>query len=125
MRFLVDTNVLAERLRPRPNAGVVERLTEFELEIATAAPVWHEMLHGARRLPPSAKRLAIERFLDRVVGATLPILPYDAAAADWHAAQRARLVGAGQTPPYLDGQIAAIAAVNGLTLVTANVADFA
>jgi tRNA(fMet)-specific endonuclease VapC len=28
------------------------------------------------------------------------------------------------TPPFADGQIAAIAAVHGLTLVTANVADF-
>jgi len=30
----------------------------------------------------------------------------------------------GYNAPYADGQIAAIAAVNGLTLVTRNVADF-
>ena len=46
------------------------------------------------------------------------------AAADWHAAERARLTGLGRTPPFVDGQIAAIAHVNGLVLVTANVADF-
>ena len=31
----------------------------------------------------------------------------------------------GRTPPYIDGQIAAIAVTNGCTLVTHNVADFA
>lgn len=52
------------------------------------------------------------------------ILPYDEAAADWHADERARLAAIGLTPPFADGQIAAVAAVNGLVLVTANVADF-
>jgi len=56
---------------------------------------------------------------------TLDVLPCDRRAAEWHARQRARLVNEGRTPPYLDGQIAAIAAVNGLTLVTHNVTDFA
>lgn len=54
----------------------------------------------------------------------MPILPYDEAAADWHARERARLVAAGRTPPLLDGQIAAVAAVNDLVLVTSNVRDF-
>jgi tRNA(fMet)-specific endonuclease VapC len=34
-------------------------------------------------------------------------------------------VNEGRTPASVDGQIAAIAAVNGLTLVTQNVTDFA
>ena len=54
----------------------------------------------------------------------LVILPYDEAAADWHADERARLSAIGLTPPFADGQIAAVAAVNGLVLVTRNVADF-
>jgi len=53
------------------------------------------------------------------------ILPYDAEAANWHAAERARLVGTGRTPPFLDGQIAAIAVVNELILVTNNTSDYA
>lgn len=55
----------------------------------------------------------------------IEVLPYDAESALWHAAERARLTRLGRTPPYPDGQIAAIAAVNGLILVTANVRDFA
>ena len=122
--YLLDANVLSEPLRHSPNPGVMARLVRHEREIATAAPVWHELVFGARRLPPSRKRRAIERYLDQVVRATLPILPYDAAAAAWHAAERARLVARGRTPPFVDGQIAAIARTNDLVLVSANLADF-
>jgi tRNA(fMet)-specific endonuclease VapC len=71
------------------------------------------------------KRIAIERFLTEVVQRSVPILPYDARAAQWHAAERARLTRLGKTPSFSDGQIAAIAVVNQLTLVTNNVSDFA
>ena len=55
----------------------------------------------------------------------MPILPYDASAARWHAAERARLEKIGKTPSFADGQIAAIAAANALVLVTANTEDYA
>ena len=55
----------------------------------------------------------------------MPILSYDRAATDWHALERARLAAVGKTPPFIDGQIAAIARVNELVLVTSNKADFA
>jgi len=54
----------------------------------------------------------------------LVILPYDERAARWHAEERARLAAQGQVPPYVDSQIAAIAKVNGLVLVTRNTSDF-
>jgi tRNA(fMet)-specific endonuclease VapC len=53
------------------------------------------------------------------------VAPYDSEAARWHAAERARLVAAGRTPPAVDGEIASIAATLNCVLVTANVADFA
>jgi len=46
------------------------------------------------------------------------------AAAKWHACERARLQSIGKTPPFVDGQIAAIAYVNNLILVTRNITDF-
>ena len=54
----------------------------------------------------------------------MPMINYDRAAAEWHARERARLVARGQTPPILDGQIAAIAAVNRLVVVTFNLDHF-
>jgi tRNA(fMet)-specific endonuclease VapC len=76
------------------------------------------------RLPRSRRRAAIERYLEGVVLATMPILDYDSVAAEWHARERARLVAQGETPPFVDGQIAAIAHAHDLTLVTFNVVDF-
>ena len=66
----------------------------------------------------------MEGFLEEVVRATLPILPYDERAAEWHGEERARLERAGRMAPFVDGQIAAIAVTSGLPLVTANPIDF-
>ncbi len=93
--------------------------------MAIASVVWHEMLFGCFRLPRSTRRSTIEEYLNEVVAPSIPILPYDARAAGWHAAERARLSAIGRTPPFADGQIAAVASVNDLTLVTANLDDYA
>ena len=92
---------------------------------ATATVVFHEMLYGCYRLPNSRKRQAIEAYLREEVEAKLLLLPYSTEAAKWHAFERARLVGLGKTPSYVDTQIAAIAVVNNLVLVTNNEADYA
>jgi tRNA(fMet)-specific endonuclease VapC len=125
LTYLLDTNIVSEPLRPVPNRRVLERLRRHEDEIAIAAIVWHELLFGAYRLAPSTKRTAIEQYVIQVISRTMPVLSYDNRAAQWHATERARLVGPGKTPPFADGQIAAIARVNNLILVTANTNDFA
>ena len=125
LAWLLDTNAISEPLRPAPNGHMLRRIEKNEGQIAIAAIVWHELLYGCRRLPKSKRRDAIEQYLFDVVRPTMPILPYDAQAAQWHAAERARLAQAGRPPSFADGQIAAIAAVNNLTLVTANLSDFA
>ena len=124
LKFLLDTNVISEPLRPKPHHGVLRKLRLHEDEIAIPSIVWHELRYGAERLPASRRRIAIERYLEDVVGATIPILDYGREAAAWHAGERARLAARGETPPFADGQIAAIARVNGLIMVTFNDADF-
>jgi len=118
IRYLLDTNVLSEPLRPDPSPRVVAMLKRHQNALATAAPVWHELWFGYQRLPRSRKRAAIERYLQDVVQPTVPVLPYDASAAAWHASERARLGRLGRVPPFVDGQIASIARVNGLVLAT-------
>ena len=124
LRYLLDTKVVSEPLRPVPAPGVLRRLRRHDGEIAIPSVVWHELQFGCQRLPRSRRRTAIEHYLQEVVLTNLPILDYDRAAAEWHAHERARLVSAGRTPPFIDGQIAAIARVNDLILVTANKSDF-
>jgi tRNA(fMet)-specific endonuclease VapC len=123
-KYLLDTNVLSEPLRPSPNSGIVNRLKRHREELATASVVWHELWFGCLRLPASAKREAIERYLVEVISVSVVVLPYDEKSAEWHAVERARLIAEGRTPAFVDGQIAAVAATQGLTLVTLNRADY-
>ena len=125
LRYLLDTNVVSETLRPIPNHAVLDHMREHQVEIAIASVVWHELWYGCYRLPSSAKRTVIEAYLKDVIARTIPILPYDQQAALWHAKERARLAQIGRTPPFADGQIAAVAITNGLSLVTFNRDDYA
>jgi tRNA(fMet)-specific endonuclease VapC len=123
-KYLLDTNVLSEGAKTSPDRNVMLMLERHGAEIATASPVWHELQYGCLRLPVSRKRELLEAYLQDVVWQNVDILPYDERAAEWHAEQRAKLTEKGQTPSFVDSQIAAIAKVNGLAVVTRNVSDF-
>jgi len=123
IRFLLDTNVVSEPLRPSPAPATLRRLRRHEGEAAIASIAWHELQFGCCRLPRSRRRAAIERYLEEVVLASFPILEYGRTAAEWHARERARLEAAGK-PSFIDGQIAAIASVHDLVLVTGNKTHF-
>ena len=73
-RYLLDTNVISEPLRPAPNQAVLEHLREHQAEIAIASVVWHELWYGCYRLPTSTKRTVIEAYLQDVVARAIPIL---------------------------------------------------
>ncbi len=124
LRYLLDTNIVSAPFRPRPPQHLLDRLAKHQLACALPTIVWHELRYGCALLPDSRRRRALERYLRDIVRPIYPLLGYDEAAADWHAAERARLTQQGRTPPLLDGQIAAIAAVHRLVLVTDNQADF-
>ena len=124
VRYLLDTNVLSEPIKSRPNARALAAIAAHDGELATCAVIWHELCFGVARLPPSEKRRAIDAYLEEVVRRALPILPYDEEAAAWHALERARPERRGRSPTAADGQIAAIAPVNERILVTAKVRDF-
>ena len=124
MKYLLDTNIVSEPIKARPHVNVVERLRIYGEECAIGSPVWHELRFGVLRLTSSRRRQTLERYLEEVVRAAYPILPYDDACAEWHARERARLERAGRPTAWVDGAIAAIAAVSGAVLVTSNVRDF-
>ena len=124
MKYLLDTNVLSESVKTSPEKAVMKSIERYQHEIVTAAPVWHELYFGCQRLPVSRKRKIIESYLNDVLKSNMIILPYDERAAEWNAKERARLSSTGDIPSLVDGQIASIAKVNGLVLVTRNTADF-
>ncbi|HVT07507.1 MAG TPA: type II toxin-antitoxin system VapC family toxin [Polyangia bacterium] len=124
LKFLLDTTIVSAPIAKEPNRRVVKKLEQHGAHCAIAAPVWHELIYGASRLPAGKRRTALEEYLHHVVRSSFPVLAYDEAAAEWHGKERARLEDEGRTPPFVDGQIAAIASTQSLVLVTSNTKDF-
>ena len=127
MSFLLDTNVVSEWTKPRPNPGVVEWLANVDedsvyLSVVTLA----ELRHGIERLSPGKRRIQLDEWLR----ADLPlrfehrILPVDAAIADQWGHLVARRESKGRSIHAMDALIAATAEVHSLTLVTRNASDF-
>ena len=124
IRFLLDTSTISAAMWKMPDAGVLAKLGEHGGECAISAQVWHELQYGVGRLARGRRRVILQTFLREVVHPTLPILPYDERAAEWLAEERVRLEKAGKQIPVVDGQIASVAATNGIPVVTANLPDF-
>ncbi|MCK5354383.1 MAG: type II toxin-antitoxin system VapC family toxin [Methyloprofundus sp.] len=121
--YLLDTNVISEPLKDLPNSKVLDNIERYHDKIAIPVFVVYELIKGARQLSESVKQRRILHYIDKVVF-QLPILSYTDSIAIWHGEEMARLQGLGKTAPFLDSQIAAIAAGNDLVLVTRNTRDF-
>ena len=124
MNVLLDTNVLSEPMRQQPDAAVMVQLEQGGHRLHTASVVIHELIYGVQRLPRGRRRQRLGSYVQGVLASGLSVLPYDSTAALWHGEQRASLEGQGLMPAFADGQIAAIAATQGLVLVTRNTSDF-
>ena len=124
LKYLLDTNIVSEPVRRYPNKMVISQIEVKTGEMAIAATTWHELLFGVFRMPKSNQRLILEEYIFDTILNQMPILGYEANSASWFAKERARLSKIGRPPSYPDGQIAAIAATNDLTVVTRNVSDF-
>ncbi|WP_295436144.1 type II toxin-antitoxin system VapC family toxin [uncultured Thiodictyon sp.] len=123
MRYLLDTNVWSEMARSEPMASVRRAFHRYDLQFAIAAPVADELTFGVARLPNSKRKMLLAEWLQETLDA-YPILPFDLPAARWHGQERAHRMAIGRPAPMIDGQIAAIAVVNRLILVTRNTDDF-
>ena len=124
-RYLLDTNTVSEPARKSPDPEVQARLQAHGGEAAIASVVWHELVYGLDRMPAGRRRDYVAHYLLDVVRPALPVVPFDTAAAEWLARERARLEAQGTPRPALDGMIAATAATRGLILVTRNTDDVA
>jgi predicted nucleic acid-binding protein len=125
--FLLDTNVVSEWVRPRPNAGVMAWLAEADedgvfLSVVTLA----ELRHGIERMAAGQRRRRLNEWLanDLLFRFEGRVLPVDVTVADSWGRLTASREASGRPISVADAFIAATAAVHGLTLVTRNVADF-
>jgi predicted nucleic acid-binding protein len=127
VNFLLDTNVVSEWTKPRPDGGVVAWLAETDedrvfISVVTLA----ELRYGVERMPAGARRNRLDTWVKEQLPARFEerVLPIDSETADAWGRVMARGKTAGRPVGTMDAFIAATAERYRLTLVTRNVADF-
>jgi predicted nucleic acid-binding protein len=116
---LVDTNIVSDLLRPRPNTGVLQWATENR-ELAVSAISVDETMFGLVRGGNRSLLEAYEEFL-RMRGTVLPVTE-DISRRAGKLRGDFSLKGITRSQP--DMLIAATAQAHNLTLVTRNIRDF-
>ena len=124
MRFLLDTNVISEIAKPRPNSRVLNWLLAHEMASVIPSVVVAERYQGAHNAPKEQRvRLLaeVDHFI-REFGEN--VFPFDAEAAKVWGEYVSRPALKRKPRSYPDTQIAAIALSRRLTVVTRNTQDF-
>ena len=122
--YLLDTNIVSEIMKPRPDIRIVEKLSQYENLCAISSTSWNELLFGVNRLPSSKKR---DYYFDCIVDniqSRFEIIQYDNHSAWIQADIRTRLMDNGSPIEFDDTQIASIAVANNMILVTRNTKHF-
>lgn len=125
--FLLDTNVISELVRPKPDQKVtawVEATDEHLLYLSVLT--LGEIRKGIASLRDAARQVSLEAWLagDLPVRFANRILGIDQAVADRWGRLAARATP-GNALPVIDGLLAATAMQHNLTVVTRNTRDFA
>ena len=126
--FLLDTNVISETIKKRPEEKVVAWLSKRSPdELFLSAITFGELARGARKLRDATRGQRYERWIHHNLARQFAgrILPFDReAAAIW-----GEIMGDGDRRgwmrPAADAMIAAIARRHGLTVATRDAASFA
>lgn len=123
--IVLDTNVLSEMIRSRPDERVLAWLGARPAEeLCTTAVSVQESFFGAEVLPDSVRKRELLARLESLYE-SIPVLPYDETCARYTAVILARTRTKGQPMHQADAQIAGIALRHGAELATRNISDFA
>jgi predicted nucleic acid-binding protein len=120
--YLVDTNVISELPRPRPDAAVLRWLAA-QREIALSTITLEELTFGVERArgPASAR---LRGWLQALLDAGPRIVPVTALVAQNAGRLRAQREARGRPVAQADMLVAASALCEGLVLATRNLRDF-
>lgn len=124
--YLLDTNIVSEAMKKKPDEGVLAWLARHEDEASISSITLDELWFGVLSAPEGKRREEYRRVVSGLVR-DYPdkILWFDAEAALVSAEFRHAARSIGQNPGVQDMMIAAVAKTNGLILATRNVKDFA
>ena len=125
--FLLDTNVVSDLRKPRPNVALTAWIASAdEQKLFLSVLTIGELRIGIAVQSDAKKRAALETWLisDMLSRFAGRILAFDLdVAQQWGRIEGRARLGSGKLP-VVDSQLAATALFHGLTLVTNNEADF-
>jgi hypothetical protein len=127
VRFLLDTNVVSEPSKARPNSRVIEWVAEWPSEdLAVSSITFGEIQLGISLLDPGRRRETLIRWLEEEVAEQFRdrVLPVDETVAREWGRLSARAERKGRPLSVEDGLLLATAAIYELVLVTRNERHF-
>ncbi len=121
--YLLDTNILSNLMKRAPSTILIAKLASVPVEQQfTSSVTLGELVYGAGRA--TGRTAFFLQKLESLIATHLPILPFDALAANHYRDIRAQLEAQGTPLDDADLRIAAIALARGLIVVTGNVRHF-
>lgn len=125
--IVLDTNVIAELMRPQPEPAVLAWADGLDpAEVAITAMNEAEILHGLTRLPAGRRKQALldswQSLMMDLLGNR--VLAFHREAAHWYGELLVRREQLGRPIATADAVIAATALGQGAQLATRNVSDF-
>jgi len=125
--IILDTNVISEPLKPRPDAAVLQWLdlqSPATLYVTTISQA--ELLASVAALPAGKRRTELQNVIDKELVSLFAdrILPFSERSAQAYAQVFTAANGKGNPIDFADAAIAAIAVEHNYILATRNVEDF-
>ncbi len=125
--IILDTNVLSELIRPKPDRVVVGWVSSRpSSSLFTTTVTEAEILYSLYLMPPGKRHRDLEEAIRDMFTIDLAgrVLPFDEASAYAYADIAVSRRQAGQPITQFDAQIAAIARSRDASVATRNVSDF-
>jgi toxin FitB len=120
--IILDTNVVSELMRPRPNPLVAASLRLWQPRLMLCAPVLYEVSFGIHRLQSAEPKARLSNAWNGVFAqfGDERVLPFDAAAARFASEVKASKTGTRDHADIIDCQIAGIAIAQNAVIATRN-----
>jgi len=124
MKYLVDTNIISEMTKAKPNKGVAKWFSSnFETDMFISVMSIGEIVFGIEKLTDENRKMKLSAWLDDVIenGFSGRIIDIDTDVMTTWGKMSAKLPRSLQTQDTL---IAATAIAYNMTIITRNVKDF-